>query len=120
MRFAKKIRWRLGLVVMLVLLSGLATQRVMQQARETAQAYLFAYPLVLMELTKQHQQLLGTTAINGLRHSRRFPDARFNSVVSPNVDTLYSIVHFDLRQEPVVMSIPDTSGHYYMMPIMDA
>ena len=120
MRFAKKTRWRLGLVVMLVLLSGLATQRVMQQARETAQAYLFAYPLVLMELTKQHQQLLGTTAINGLRHSRRFPDARFNSVVSPNVDTLYSIVHFDLRQEPVVMSIPDTSGHYYMMPIMDA
>ncbi|WP_252272740.1 DUF1254 domain-containing protein [Pseudomonas subflava] len=120
MRLGKKTRWSLGLVAIVLLLGGLATHRVLQQARETAQAYLFAYPLVLMELTKQHQKLLGTTAINGFRHSRRFPDARFNSVVSPNVDTLYSIVHFDLRREPVVMNIPDTAGHYYMMPIMDA
>ena len=112
-------RWALALAST-VALGGLAAYRVTEQARETAQAYLFAYPLVMMELTKQHQQLMGTTSINGFRHSRRFPDASFNSVVSPNVDTLYSIVHFDLRHEPVVMSIPDTTGHYYMMPIMDA
>lgn len=120
MAFAKKTRWGLGLGAAALLAAGLATHAVLQQARETAQAYLFGYPLVIMELTKQHQKLLGTTAINGFRHSRRFPDASFNSVVSPNVDTLYSIVHFDLRREPVVMSIPATDGHYYMMPIMDA
>lgn len=112
--------WALALGGAALLAAGLATHSVMQQAKATAQAYLFGYPLVIMELTKQHQQLLGTTAINGFRHSRRFPDASFNSVVSPNVDTLYSITHFDLRQGPVVMSIPDTTGHYYMMPIMDA
>jgi hypothetical protein len=120
MTLGTKTRWALGLASAAVLVAGLAAYRVMEQARETAQAYLFAYPLVLMELTKQHQQLLGTTAVNGFRHSRRFPDASFNSVVSPNVDTLYSIVHFDLRQGPVIMSTPDTIGHYYMMPIMDA
>lgn len=120
MVLSRKTRWSLGLGTGVLLAAGLTTQSVLHQARETAQAYLFGYPLVIMELTKQHQQLLGTTAINGFRHSRRFPDASFNSVVSPNVDTLYSIVHFDLRREPVVMSIPDTSGHYYMMPIMDA
>jgi len=119
MRRVSRRRWALALAST-VALGGLAAYRVTEQARETAQAYLFAYPLVLMELTKQHQQLMGTTSINGFRHSRRFPDASFNSVVSPNVDTLYSIVHFDLRHEPVVMSIPDTTGHYYMMPIMDA
>ena len=120
MHIGKKSRRALGLAGIVLLGGGLATYSILQQARETAQAYLFGHPLVLMELTKQHQQLLGTTAINGFRHSRRFPDASFNSVVSPNVDTLYSIVHFDLRHEPVVMSIPDTRGHYYMMPIMDA
>lgn len=120
MTLTRKTRWALALGSGALLAAGIATHSVLQQARETAQAYLFGYPLVIMELTKQHQKLLGTTAINGFRHSRRFPDASFNSVVSPNVDTLYSIVHFDLRREPVVMSIPDTMGHYYMMPIMDA
>ncbi|WP_068830879.1 DUF1254 domain-containing protein [Pseudomonas sp. BMS12] len=120
MRLTRKARWGIALGSGALLAAGIATHSVLQQARETAQAYLFGYPLVLMELTKQHQKLLGTTAINGFRHSKRFPDASFNSVVSPNVDTLYSIVHFDLRQGPVVMSIPDTRGHYYMMPIMDA
>ncbi|MDH1265663.1 DUF1254 domain-containing protein [Pseudomonas sp. GD03944] len=120
MNLGRKTRWALGFTAAATLAGSLTAYSVVQQARETAQAYLFAYPLVLMELTKQHQQLLGTTAVNAFRHSRRFPDARFNSVVSPNVDTLYSIVHFDLRQEPVVMDIPDTTGHYYMMPIMDA
>ncbi|QEY62897.1 DUF1254 domain-containing protein [Metapseudomonas lalkuanensis] len=121
MALTRKLRWRLGLGAT-ALAAGLTVSalQVVEQGRETAQAYLFAYPLVLMELTRQHQALLGTTAINGFRHSRRFPDASFNSVVSPNVDTLYSIAHFDLRQEPVVMSIPPTGERYYMMPIMDA
>lgn len=122
MALSRKMLWGLGLGATTLVAVGLTASAfsVVNQARETAQAYLFGYPLVLMELTKQHQELLGTTAINGFRHSLRFPDASFNSVVSPNVDTLYSITHFDLRQEPVVMSIPDTNGHYYMMPIMDA
>lgn len=120
MPISKKLRWSLGLGVGALAAAGLLTHSVLNQARETAQAYLFAYPLVIMELTKQHQMAVGTTAINGLNHRHRFPDSKFNSVVSPNVDTLYSISHFDLRREPLVMSLPDTSGHYYMMPIMDA
>ncbi|MEN0107565.1 MAG: DUF1254 domain-containing protein, partial [Pseudomonas sp.] len=91
-----------------------------QQAQETAQAYLFGYPLVMMEVTKQHQMLLGTSAINRFNHAKRFPDAGFNGVVSPNIDTLYSISHFDLRAEPLVMEIPDTRGRYYMLQILDA
>ncbi|MGE8110974.1 DUF1254 domain-containing protein [Pseudomonas sp. NPDC086566] len=73
-----------------------------------------------MELTKQHQVALGTSRINAFRHSKRFPDASFNSIVSPNVDTLYSIAHLDLQGQPLVMTIPDTRGRYFMMPIMDA
>ncbi|MDG9925116.1 MULTISPECIES: DUF1254 domain-containing protein [unclassified Pseudomonas] len=120
MPFSKKQRWGLGLGAGALIAAGLVTGSVIHQARETAQAYLFGYPLVIMELTKQHQMLVGTSAINGLNHRQRFPDASFNSVVSPNVDTLYTLSHFDLRHEPLVMSIPSTAGHFYMMQIMDA
>ena len=34
------------------------------------------------------------------------PDT-FRTVVRPNVDTLYSIVFFDLRHEPMVLSLLD-------------
>ena len=115
-------RGRRSLLLLLTLLVLLLTcaWRITEQVRATVQAYLFSYPLVLMELTKQHQVALGTSRINAFRHSKRFPDARFNSIVSPNVDTLYSIAHLDLRGQPLVMTIPDTRGRYFMMPIMDA
>jgi len=120
MQFSQTLRLGLGIGAGALVAVGLVANSVLHQARETAQAYLFGYPLVLMELTKQHQLLLGTSAINALSHRTRFPDATFNSVVSPNVDTLYTISHFDLRREPLVLSIPDTAGRFYMMPIMDA
>lgn len=120
MTLSKKLRWGLGIGAGALVAAGLAANSVLTQARETAQAYLFGYPLVIMELTKQHQMAAGTSAINALNHRKRFPDATFNSVVSPNVDTLYTLSHFDLRREPVVMGIPNTAGRFYMMQIMDA
>lgn len=70
-------------------------------------------------------------------HVRSFPDPSFKDVVSPNVDTLYSIAWLDLAQEPLVLSVPDardfsralgvtsnTSGEtaprYYLLQMLDA
>jgi hypothetical protein len=58
--------------------------------------------------------------MNQFAHLREFPDATFTDVVSPNADTLYSSVFFDLRAEPVVLSVPDSHGRYYLMPMLDA
>jgi len=40
--------------------------------------------------------------------------------VSPNADTLYSFAWLDLSKEPIVLSLPDTKGRYYVMQMIDA
>src|SRR5438552_1724526 len=85
------------------------------------QAYLFAYPLVLMELTRRGATLDGSPGlINHFSHSPMFPDDRFRQVIRPNADTLYSGAWLDLEKEPMLLHVPDTQGRYYLMQLMDA
>lgn len=89
-----------------------------------AEAYLYLYPLVTMEVTRQHLTLSrgsgpGQGPANRFSHLRRFPDASFRAVVRPNFDTLYSSAWVDLRQGPVLVDLPDTDGRYYMLPMLD-
>jgi len=87
------------------------------------QAYIYAYPMVLMEKTRQvgtnvTQPIDSCAPMNQFAHLRAFPDASFRNVVRPNVDTLYSIAWVDLSDEPLVISVPDTD-RYYLLPILD-
>ena len=88
---------------------------------------IFGYPILLMDITRK----VGTAAsrptpeagkapANQILNLVFLPDHTFRTVVRPNVDTLYSIVFFDLRHEPIVLSIPNTGDRYYLMPILDA
>jgi hypothetical protein len=57
--------------------------------------------------------------INQFAHARTYPRAEDRDVVRYNFDTLYSPAWIDLAPEPIVLSVPDTGGRYYLMPMLD-
>jgi hypothetical protein len=87
-------------------------------ARLAHDAYIFGYPLVIMGITEE--VWLSRHELNQLDHLRVFPDYTFRGVVRPNADTLYSDSWLDLGSEPVILSVPETNGRYYLMQFMDA
>lgn len=89
------------------------------------EAYIYFYPLVTMEVTRQVMSNLppgvkaGLGPPNTFAHMRTFPPANMRDVVRPNFDTLYSSAWLDLTQEPLVVSVPDTGGRHYLLPLVD-
>jgi hypothetical protein len=97
-----------------------------QQAYEIGiEAYIYLYPLVLMDTTRRQAvnveagKVLGRGPMNVFTHVPIFPPADFRDVVRPNFDTLYSIAWLDLTREPMVVAAPDTQDRYYMLPMLD-
>lgn len=58
--------------------------------------------------------------INQLAQYREFPDASNRTVVGLNVDTLYSLAELDLSQGPIVLSVPDMGGRFWVKQLIDA
>lgn len=83
------------------------------------QAYVYAYPAVLMALTRQSYLARPGSAINAFLHRREFHDAAFTAVVRPNADTLYSVMWFDLSTESLLMRVPSSQGRYYLLQMLD-
>jgi hypothetical protein len=94
-------------------------------SRLVADAYIFGYPLVLMDVTRQVATSVSHVTesrapINQFVHMRAFADPTFTDVVSPNADTLYSTAWLDLSSGPMVLSVPEMGDRYYVMQLVDA
>jgi hypothetical protein len=89
-----------------------------------AEAYTYLYPLVTMDVTRLQFTDTSTSGPghappNTIGHMREFPSADFRAVVAPNFDTLYSSAWLDLTDGPLLLSVPDSDGRYYLLPILD-
>jgi hypothetical protein len=85
------------------------------EVRQIAErAYIYAYPLVVMEATGAAMPL------NQMTHVAPFPEANFRLIVRPNADTLYSTAWLDVSKEPLLLRVPDSGGRFYLLQFMDA
>jgi hypothetical protein len=119
-----------GLTAVVTLSLALAIPAAAQEApadleKIAAEAYVFGYPLVLMETTQKvmtntPKPALKAAPMNQFANMPAFPSPQDREVVRPNVDTLYSSAWLDLSQGPLVLHLPDMKGRYYLMQMMDA
>ena len=104
------------------LLSAISSSEVQLIAQE---AYIYLYPLILMDLTRKQLVNLDSKVsqiggpANAFTHVRVFPTADMRAVVRPNFDTLYSSAWLDLTNGPVVVSTADTGDRYFLLPMLD-
>ncbi len=88
-------------------------------------AYLYFYSLVTMDLTRKQLTNVAKagSGINApmstFANVPEYPSATMKVVVRPNFDTLYSSAWLDLTKEPMIVSVPDTQGRYYLLPMLD-
>ena len=87
-------------------------------------AFIFSFPLVLMDITKDVstntiEPAKSKSPINQFLHAKDLATSEFRQVVTPNVDTLYSQIFFDLKDDALVIKKPQ-ADRYLMFQIMDA
>ncbi len=107
--------------------SGQADAASEQELRDLVRdVFTYAYPIVLMDATMRQSTAVPTaTSVNGrapinqFAYFRSYPPADAKDVVRFNFDTLYSFAWVDLSKGPIVLSVPDTGGRYYLVPTLD-
>lgn len=87
------------------------------------QAVIYGYPAV-KALNMRYgmvEKPVGviSTPINQLFHVRRAADATDTNNSSSATDFLYTVSWYDVRREPVVISVPDASDRYYSVQFME-
>jgi len=90
-------------------------------------AFIFAMPVALMDMTQKKVTNIVKlkdgemmAPINQLVISTQFPNAKFRDVVRPNADTYYHTGFLDLGKDALVLTVPNTNGRYYLLPMLDA
>lgn len=88
------------------------------------EAYLYAFPLVIMDATKTMSINAETAGedkapINQFAHARKLADASFRTVVTPNVDTVYTQAWLDISGEPMIYVVPQTE-RFFNVQVLDA
>jgi hypothetical protein len=104
-----------------------ASQAITEQEGQAiaVDAYVYFYPLVTMDVTRRQftniepGKEIGKGPMNLFNNVQEYPPADFKGIVRANFDTLYSVAWLNLTREPVMVSVPETAGRYYLLPMLD-
>ncbi|BDT95116.1 MULTISPECIES: DUF1254 domain-containing protein [Nocardia] len=82
-------------------------------------AYVFGYPLVLMDVTRIAAE--ASTPVNRFEHAAELPTPAQREAVRLDRDTLRSTAWLDLANEPMVLSVPAMDrGRFWLAQVLDA
>ena len=90
----------------------------------TEEAYIYAYPMIMgyralyMTILEPKSPFF-RAPLNNLAHDVKPADHTREDVVTMNGDTPYSNFALDLRAEPIVISVPEVTGRYYVLQFAD-
>lgn len=89
-----------------------------------SEAYIYAFPLVLTDATQTRSTntdgtMAGRAPVNQFNHAKKLADASFRTVVTPNVDTVYSQAWLDISAEPVIYVLPE-ADRFCNVQLLDA
>ena len=101
-----------------------AAQQTMAAQELLEQAYLYAFPLVLLDATRKVSTNAETpndtrAPINQFIHAKKLADAASHAVVTPNVDTIYTQAFLDVSAEPMLYGVPQTD-RFFNVQVLDA
>lgn len=88
------------------------------------EAYVYAFPLELMDATMKsatntEEVIPGKAPVNQFMHGQNTVTATFTTVVTPNVDTIYTQVWLDLGEEPIIYTMPK-ADRFFNVQLLDA
>jgi hypothetical protein len=88
------------------------------------EAFVYGFPMMMMDLTREAATAVPTAGeftapANQFSVMTHYPDVSFRAVPRTGLDTLFAVAWADLDQEPLVLSVPDTGGRYYVFALFD-
>jgi hypothetical protein len=89
------------------------------------ETFIYAYPLVLSELTRRARTNVtsptrdGRAPMNQFGHTAVAPAAPVDETAPPEADTARSTLWYDVSREPLAIRVPDSGGRYYALWMRD-
>lgn len=128
----RRLRLGAAAIALAIVLPGFAAQQASATQAEYdrgyevgMEAYKYGLPLVTMNKTYRNQTSIdasngrGFGPANQFNPIRQFIEPEDQSVVSPNLDTLYSIAWMNLNKQPLIIHVPKVKKRYFVIPLLD-
>ncbi len=92
--------------------------------RAAVDAYIYGYPLVTFDMARKQQTNVEMpdeqhAPMNQMIKMRTYLPIDNHCCAAPNADTLYTIAWMDVYNEPLILTIPEISDRYYIVPLLD-